>query len=117
MIRTLTFFLRSGFKEISLPSINNDDYLLTVESKMYPEINGITLAFEVINDIWYILNAGKYSYSINKIPAGRQALKASDVIHIKKGEEDYIVVMFQESAEAFRDLTKVFIGDKKMIST
>jgi len=116
MIRTLTFFLVSGFKEISLPSINNDDYLLTVESKMYPEINGITLAFEVINDIWYILNAGKYSYSINKIPAGRQALKASDVIHIKKGEEDYIVVMFQESAEAFRDLTKVFIGDKKMIS-
>ena len=116
MIRTLTFFLPSGFKEISLPSINNDDYLLTVESKIYPEINGLSLGFEVINDVWYILNAGRYSYSINKKPAGRQALKPADVIHIKKSEEDYIVVMFQESAEAFRDLTKVFIGDKKMVS-
>ena len=116
MIRTLTFFLRSGFKEISLPSINNDDYLLKVESKMYPEINGLSLGFEVINDAWYILDAGKYPYSINKKPATRQALKAADIIHIKKSEKDYIVVMFQESAEAFRDLTKVFIGDRKMIS-
>lgn len=116
MIRTLTFFLRSGFKEISLPSINNNDYLLTVDSKIYPEIKGLSLGFEVINDTWYILNAGGYPYSINKKPAGRQALKAADVIHIKKNEKDYIVAMFQESTEAFRDLTKVFIGDKKIVS-
>lgn len=102
MIRTLTFFLRSGFKEISLPSINNNDYLLTVDSKIYPEIKGLSLGFEVINDTWYILNAGGYPYSINKKPAGRQALKAADVIHIKKNEKDYIVAMFQESTEAFR---------------
>ena len=88
MIRTLTFFLRSGFKEISLPSINNNDYLLTVDSKIYPEIKGLSLGFEVINDTWYILNAGGYPYSINKKPAGRRALKAADVTSYRRAISD-----------------------------
>ena len=55
MIRTLTFFTNNGFQEVTLPAINNEDYLLVMESKKRPELRGIKLRIEVIRDIWYLL--------------------------------------------------------------
>ena len=55
MIRSLTFFANSGFYEVTLPAINNEDYLLSMENVKHPELKGLNLRIEVVHDIWYLL--------------------------------------------------------------
>lgn len=113
MIRTLTFFTNSGFYEITLPAINNEDYLLSMESEKHPELKGLKLRFEVVHDIWYLLEVLKGEL----IDGEREdkSLLPGDVINIEKDGKE-IAVMFQESAEAFRDLAKLVLSDRRMVS-
>ena len=113
MIRTLTFFTNSGFHEITLPAINNEDYLLSMESEKHPELKGLKLRFEVVHDIWYLLEVLKGEL----IDGEREdkSLLPGDVINIEKDGKE-IAVMFQESAEAFRDLAKLVLSDRRMVS-
>lgn len=111
MIRTLTFFTNNGFQEVTLPAINNEDYLLVMESKKRPELRGIKLRFEVIRDIWYLLEVAGAEM---ENPASK-TLFSGDIINIiKDGEE--IAILFQESAEAFRDMSKLVLSDRKIVS-
>jgi len=64
MIRTLTFFTNSGFYEITLPAINNEDYILAMESAKHPELKGLKLSFEVVHDIWYLLGTKKLRFAV-----------------------------------------------------
>jgi len=111
VIRTLTFFTNNGFQEVTLPAINNEDYLLVMESKKRPELRGIKLRFEVIRDIWYLLEVAGAEM---ENPASK-TLFSGDIINvIKDGEE--IAILFQESAEAFRDMSKLVLSDRKIVS-
>lgn len=113
MIRTLTFFTDNGFQEVTLPAINNEDYLLRMENSKRPELKGLQLRFEVIHDIWYLLAVRGGEVMEGGIL--RRGLASGNVIPIrKKGVE--IAVLFQESAEAFRDLAKLVLSDRKMVS-
>ena len=113
MIRTLTFFTNSGFYEITLPAINNEDYILAMESAKHPELKGLKLSFEVVHDIWYLLgvSGGKIIDGMR----GDKSLYSGNVINILKDGAE-IAVMFQESAEAFRDLAKLVLSDRRMVS-
>ena len=113
MIKSLTFFANSGFYEVTLPAINNEDYLLSMENVKHPELKGLNLRFEVVHDIWYLLEvSGGYIISGER---GDKSLFSGDVINIVKGGAE-IAVMFQESTEAFRDLAKVVLSDRRMVS-
>ena len=113
MIRTLTFFTNNGFQEVTLPAINNDDYLLVMESGKRPELKGMKLRFEVIHDIWYLLEVSGGKLIDRR--TDRCALSSSDVLHILKNGEE-IALLFRESAEAFRDMSKIILSDRKMVS-
>lgn len=113
MIRTLTFFTDNGFQEVTLPAINNEDYLLVMESGKRPELKGLKLRFEVIHDIWYLLEVS--GGDLMDAGALGGALSSANVIHIRKNGAE-IAVLFQESAEAFRDMAKVVLSDRKMVS-
>lgn len=113
MIRTLTFFTNSGFYEITLPAINNEDYILAMESAKHPELKGLKLSFEVVHDIWYLL--GVSGGEIIDGMRGDKSLYSGNVINILKDGAE-IAVMFQESAEAFRDLAKLVLSDRRMVS-
>ena len=90
MIRTLTFFTNNGFQEVTLPAINNEDYLLVMESKKRPELRGIKLRFEVIRDIWYLLEVAGAEME----NSASKTLFSGDIINIvKDGEEIAIKVV------------------------
>ena len=117
----LSVYSQVAFKEFWLPSANNVDYTITLQSDFFHLKENVNLQLEVLDGKWSLKNGVHYMMRKKSGSHKEQYLEDEDIIHIHiaEGKEIMMLVKYVNSVfhpyEKYRlaDVNKITIGAKE----
>lgn len=116
----LSVYSKQAFREYQLPSINNADYTITLQSDFFHLKKNQNLYLEVMDELWRFKTDISYSVKKNGVLYEGQQLEDQDVLNLTINGEKGIVIIVKYVTSVFHayekydlsGISRITIGEK-----
>jgi len=103
----ITAYSKDAFKEFFLPALEDEDFELVIDDKLFRLSAALRIQLEAIGSQWYVKNDNSFFISLNQKSFERQELKQGDVLLVGgHREEARVALIVSESKNSVRAFEK-----------
>lgn len=113
----ISIYSPKSFKEYILPSMNNANYSILVDSESFGLLSDLSLKLEVVQDHWRIRATKNYNIvTQDNERYVHQTLRDGDVLMVTTDNMERLFLFVREEANVFRPYIKYELGDKEKVT-